>query len=261
MLGCRRSRRLRWSDIDRLSGDRDRSSRGDLRISSRGGLRPTKPAFESVVEGTKTCTTTPIAFDPDSIDLTGAWAGDDGGIYYVRQLDSAIWWNGMSSRDEGPALLGRHWNNVCRGEISEDLTIASEWADVPRGGIDGSGDGRFQDRCRRGGQPPSHQDGRNGLRPRHTVRTPASWASPSKRPLSQSRFERPRSPSVSLSRRSEHAEPGRGEASGRRLEAAHRPLPPSHPSRPGRCNGGTSSLPHPCGQTPAALPSRPSTSR
>ena len=45
----------------------------------------------------------------------------------------------MSSRDEEPALLGRQWNNVGRGEISEDLTIASEWADVPRGGIDGSG--------------------------------------------------------------------------------------------------------------------------
>src|SRR6476469_7982251 len=32
------------------------------------------------------CTATPIKFDPKAIDLTGAWAGDDGGIYYVRQL-------------------------------------------------------------------------------------------------------------------------------------------------------------------------------
>ena len=89
--------------------------------------------------GVSFCTPTPIAFDPDSIDLTGAWAGDDGGIYYVRQLDSVIWWNGMSSRDEEPDLLGREWNNVGRGEIGEDLTIASEWADVPRGGAEGGG--------------------------------------------------------------------------------------------------------------------------
>ena len=90
------------------------------------------------------CTPSPIAFDPDSIDLTGTWAGDDGGVYYVRQLDSVVWWNGMSERDEPPALLGRVWNNVGRGEIQEDLSIVSEWADVPRGQIDGSGTVTFQ---------------------------------------------------------------------------------------------------------------------
>ena len=98
---------------------------------------PPSPLSSPVVGGI--CTPTPVAFDPDSIDLTGAWAGNDGGIYYVRQLDSVIWWNGMSSRNEEPTLLGREWNNVGRGEISEDLTIASEWADVPRGGAEGSG--------------------------------------------------------------------------------------------------------------------------
>jgi hypothetical protein len=77
-------------------------------------------------------------FDAKNIDLTGAWAGDDDGIYYLRQLGSVLWWNGMSGRDGVPASLGREWNNVARGEI-KDLSVDVEWADVPRGGILGGG--------------------------------------------------------------------------------------------------------------------------
>lgn len=84
------------------------------------------------------CTPTPIKFDPKLIDLTGAWAGDDGGIYYVRQRGTVVWWNGMSSRDGPPAGLGRDWNNVGRGEI-KNLTLIADWVDVPRGGIAGYG--------------------------------------------------------------------------------------------------------------------------
>jgi hypothetical protein len=92
-----------------------------------------------------TCTPTPIKFDAKApIDLTGAWAGDDGGIYYVRQRGNVIWWNGMSSRDDPPEKLGRDWNNVGRGQIKPDLTIASDWVDVPRGGINGYGTVNFK---------------------------------------------------------------------------------------------------------------------
>jgi hypothetical protein len=90
------------------------------------------------------CTPASIPFDADAIDLTGTWAGNDGGVYYVRQLDSIVWWNGMSSRDQPPEVLGKDWNNVGRGEIQEDLSIVSEWADVPRGGVGGSGTVTFQ---------------------------------------------------------------------------------------------------------------------
>ena len=90
------------------------------------------------------CTPASIPFDADSIDLTGTWAGDDGGVYYVRQLESIVWWNGMSDRDQAPEELGRGWNNVGRGEIQEDLSITSEWADVPRGAVGGSGTVTFQ---------------------------------------------------------------------------------------------------------------------
>lgn len=91
------------------------------------------------------CSPHPIRFDPTAtIDLTGAWAGDDGGIYYVRQRGTVIWWNGMSSRDDPPTALGREWNNVGRGEIGKDLSITSDWVDVPRGGISGYGTVLFQ---------------------------------------------------------------------------------------------------------------------
>lgn len=105
--------------------------------SSRSASAPT-PGPSPVVAGV--CTPSPIKFDPQAtIDLSGAWAGDDGGIYYVRQRGTVIWWNGMSSRDGPPASLGFEWNNVGRGEIKSDLTIASDWVDVPRGGISGYG--------------------------------------------------------------------------------------------------------------------------
>lgn len=77
-------------------------------------------------------------FDPNDIDLTGPWAGDDGGIYYLRQVGSFVWWNGMSERAGSPSAFGREWNNVARGEIN-GLEIDVEWADVPRGEILGEG--------------------------------------------------------------------------------------------------------------------------
>jgi hypothetical protein len=81
------------------------------------------------------CDPAPRPFDPNDIYLTGAWAGDDGGIYYLRQLGSGVvWWNGMSGREGSPSDLGREWNNVGRGVIN-GLQIDVEWADVPRGEI------------------------------------------------------------------------------------------------------------------------------
>jgi hypothetical protein len=78
------------------------------------------------------CWPTPIPFDPTDFDLTGAWLDDYGGIYYLRQLGSVLWWNGMSGRDRSPMDVGREWNNVGRGVI-DGLEIVAEWSDVPRG--------------------------------------------------------------------------------------------------------------------------------
>ena len=84
------------------------------------------------------CGDRPVPFDPALVDLTGAWAGDDEGIYYLRQVETTVWWNGMSEREGSPSRLGLDWNNVGRGEI-DGLTINVEWADVPRGEILGGG--------------------------------------------------------------------------------------------------------------------------
>ena len=64
-------------------------------------------------------------------DLTGIWAADDGGRYYVHQIGSAIWWAGFSSD---------HWQqngltfcNIFNG-ILKGNEVNGQWADVPRGG-------------------------------------------------------------------------------------------------------------------------------
>jgi hypothetical protein len=88
--------------------------------------------------GAARCDKAPKKFDASHIDLTGPWAGDDEGIYYLRQEGSILWWSGMSGRAGSPSDLGRDWNNVGRGVIKA-LKVDVEWADVPRGGILGNG--------------------------------------------------------------------------------------------------------------------------
>jgi len=84
------------------------------------------------------CAPKTVPFDAKNFDLTGPWADDEGGIYYLRQIGKVVWWNGMSSR-AGPAVaLGRDWNNVGRGVIT-DLTIAVDWSSVPRASELGAG--------------------------------------------------------------------------------------------------------------------------
>jgi hypothetical protein len=91
-----------------------------------------EPASQAPNLSAVVCAAVERPFDPTDIDLTGAWAGDDGGVYYLRQVGSVVWWNGMSGRDGSPLDLGRDWNNVGRGVIS-GLEIDVEWSDVARG--------------------------------------------------------------------------------------------------------------------------------
>jgi hypothetical protein len=78
-------------------------------------------------------------FDPANIHLTGPWAGNDDGFYYIRQVGSSIAWNGMNERSGLAADLGRDWNNVALGTLGEDGIINVDWMDVPRGEILGGG--------------------------------------------------------------------------------------------------------------------------
>ena len=188
-LGCRRSRRLRRSDIDHRGGDRDRHSRGGTATATVAAATataaPPSPVSSPVVGGI--CTLTPVAFDPDSIDLTGAWAGNDGGIYDARQLDSVIWWNGMSSRNEEPTLLGRRveqrWPRRDQRGPHDCLRLGR----CPSRRGRRKRYGRFQDRCRLV-RATSKSPRRAKRAPAEATRSGcrASRASPSKRPLSQS---------------------------------------------------------------------------
>jgi len=103
------------------------SPEATVEASSGAGAASQAPAVAVI------CNVASVPFDPNHVELTGAWAGDDGGIYYFRQLGSVVWWNGMSDREASPLDLGRGWNNVGRGEIN-GLQIEAEWADVPRSG-------------------------------------------------------------------------------------------------------------------------------
>jgi hypothetical protein len=59
-----------------------------------------------------------------SIRLTGRWKSDNGGIYYMRQVDNELFWLG-----EGGDRTT--WANVYHGYISGN-SITGSWADVPK---------------------------------------------------------------------------------------------------------------------------------
>lgn len=63
-------------------------------------------------------------------DLTGVWSCNDGGTYYVRQIEDEVWWFG-ESRDGS-------WANVFSGRRSGALVLGP-WVDVPKTDSRGSG--------------------------------------------------------------------------------------------------------------------------
>jgi hypothetical protein len=79
--------------------------------------------------------------DPaDEGELTGAWAGNDSGVYYIRQVGDCVWWFGTEVRDIelGPSSqLG--FANVASGRIV-GTQVDLEWVDVPLGNtVNGGG--------------------------------------------------------------------------------------------------------------------------
>ena len=72
--------------------------------------------------------------DPtDEGELTGAWAGSDSAVYYVRQVGDCVWWFGTEVRDIelGPTSQ-RGFANVASGRIVGSQ-VDLEWVDVPLG--------------------------------------------------------------------------------------------------------------------------------
>ncbi|MDN0075071.1 hypothetical protein QU481_09210 [Crenobacter sp. SG2303] len=66
-------------------------------------------------------------------NLTGQWRCNDGGTYYIRQVDLEIWWYGRSANG------GQGFSNVFHGFIQKSGRIEGRWADVPMGRMQNSG--------------------------------------------------------------------------------------------------------------------------
>ena len=70
-------------------------------------------------------------------DITGKWNGNDGGIYYVRQIGNDVWWFGTNVFNTGSDF--NIFSNVLHGTRS-GLTIDAQWQDVPLGDTKSKGD-------------------------------------------------------------------------------------------------------------------------
>jgi hypothetical protein len=78
--------------------------------------------------------------DPEDLgDLTGAWNGNEGGIYYIRQVGDCVWWFGTELKDIEPGVTGQlGFANVASGRVV-GTEIVVEWADLPLGNVLGGG--------------------------------------------------------------------------------------------------------------------------
>lgn len=74
------------------------------------------------------------ANDPGDVgELTGAWAGNDSGVYYIRQAGGCVWWFGTEVREIETGATGqRGFANVASGRIV-GTQVDLEWVDVPLG--------------------------------------------------------------------------------------------------------------------------------
>jgi hypothetical protein len=66
-------------------------------------------------------------------DLTGKWLCNDGGTYYLKQIDSTLYWYGEKTPNMANVFVGTIRGNQVNGH----------WADVPKGKYKGHGDLRL----------------------------------------------------------------------------------------------------------------------
>jgi hypothetical protein len=78
--------------------------------------------------------------DPEDLgNLTGAWSGDEGGIYYIRHVGDCVWWFGTEIDVIEPGVTGQPgFANVASGRMVGNR-IDLEWADLPIGNVLGGG--------------------------------------------------------------------------------------------------------------------------
>ncbi len=78
--------------------------------------------------------------DPTDVgELTGAWRGSEGGIYYIRQVGDCVWWFGTDVMAIEPGLTDQNgFANVASGRV-RGTQVDIEWADLPLGDTMGGG--------------------------------------------------------------------------------------------------------------------------
>jgi len=70
----------------------------------------------------------PAQFESGMGHLDGLWTGDDGGIYYLRQIGNQLYWFAQEDIPSGHPAFAQ----VAEGTINGDK-IAMNWADIPKG--------------------------------------------------------------------------------------------------------------------------------
>jgi len=78
--------------------------------------------------------------DPTGVgELTGAWEGSGGGVYYIRQVGNCVWWFGTELKDIVPGETGQPgFANAAVGRLDgADLEV--EFVDLPLGSVLGGG--------------------------------------------------------------------------------------------------------------------------
>jgi hypothetical protein len=68
--------------------------------------------------------------DGQPLDLSGAWSGNDGGLYYIKQIGTCIWWSGLSNFADQGQYPGEEWIMAFRGSIDADGRINGDFVDV-----------------------------------------------------------------------------------------------------------------------------------
>lgn len=68
--------------------------------------------------------------DNQPLDLSGVWSGNDGGLYYIKQIGSCVWWSGMSNFTDQGQYPGEEWIMAFRGTIDADGRINGDFVDV-----------------------------------------------------------------------------------------------------------------------------------
>lgn len=68
--------------------------------------------------------------DGQPLDLTGSWSGNDGGLYYIKQIDSCVWWSGLSNFVDQGQYPGQEWIMTFRGTINAEGVLVGDFVDV-----------------------------------------------------------------------------------------------------------------------------------